>query len=80
MRTTSDNKLTLPQKIIDDLGIIPGKSEIEFIQDENGRWYLVRAISEIKNPGRFRTAHKIARLNLSSKQIMALSRNSHIHE
>ncbi len=79
MRVTLDNKVTLPKNIIDELGIVPGKTDVEFSQ-EKGRWYLVRANPETQNPGRFRTAHKVVKLTLSSEKIMALTRNSHIHE
>jgi hypothetical protein len=56
------------------MGILPAETEIEFLQDENGRWY----ISKTKNPGkrasRFRTAYRTGKLTMSTDEIMALTR------
>ena len=57
------------------MGIIPAQTEVEFLQDENGRWYLAKAKASDKTESRFRTAHKTGKLTMSTDEIMALTRD-----
>jgi hypothetical protein len=53
------------------MGILPAETDIDFRQDESGRWYIETA----PTASRFRTAHKIAPLAMSTEEIMALTRS-----
>jgi AbrB family looped-hinge helix DNA binding protein len=74
MRVTSKGQVTIPQNVRESMGILPAQSEVEFLQDENGRWYLAKAQTGTKSPSRFRTAHKTGKLTMSTDDIMALTR------
>lgn len=74
MRVTSKGQVTIPQEVREALGILPAETEVEFIQDENGRWYLRKAATNKHGTSRFRAAHKSARLRMSTEEIMALTR------
>jgi hypothetical protein len=56
------------------MGILPAETEIEFLQDENGRWYINKTQSSNKKASQFRTAHKSGNLTMSTDNIMALTR------
>ena len=56
------------------MGIQPTLTEIDFMQDESGRWYIVKSSQALKTSSRFRTAHKMGKLMLTTDQIMALTR------
>lgn len=56
------------------MGILPAETEIEFLLDENGRWYINKAKTSEKRTSRFRTAHETAKLTMSTDDIMALTR------
>ena len=43
MRVTSKGQVTIPQNVRESMGILPAKTEIEFLQDESGRWYIAKA-------------------------------------
>ncbi len=74
MRVTSKGQVTIPRNVRENMGILPSETEIEFLQDENGRWYLAKARASDKTSSRFRTAHKKGTLTLSTDEIMALTR------
>jgi AbrB family looped-hinge helix DNA binding protein len=74
MRVTSKGQVTIPQNVRESMGILPSETEIEFVQDENGRWYIIKAKSRTKKTSRFRSAHKTAKLTMSTDDIMALTR------
>lgn len=74
MRVTSKGQVTIPRNVRESMGILPAETEIEFCQDENGRWYIVKAKTHPKNASRFRTAHKTGTLTMSTDAIMALTR------
>jgi hypothetical protein len=40
MRITKEFQVTLPREVIESITILPEKTDIEFLQDNNGRWYL----------------------------------------
>ncbi|ADE14984.1 transcriptional regulator, AbrB family [Nitrosococcus halophilus Nc 4] len=72
MRVTSKGQVTIPQEVRDALGIRPAETEVEFVRDENGRWYLSKARTHRRD--RFRTAHKVGTLRMSTEEILALTR------
>ena len=74
MRVTSKGQVTIPQNVRENMGILPAETEIEFLQDENGRWYINKTQSSKKKASRFRTAHKSGKLTMSTDDIMALTR------
>ena len=74
MRVTSKGQVTIPQNVRENMGILPAETEVEFLQDENGRWYINKTQSSKKKPSRFRTAHKAGKLTMSTDDIMALTR------
>lgn len=74
MHVTSKGQVTIPKSVRESMGIIPAQTEVEFLQDENGRWYLAKAKSSDKTVSRFRTAHKTGKLTMSTDEIMALTR------
>lgn len=75
MRVTSKGQVTIPQNVRESMGIQPAETEIEFLQDENGRWYINKAKTSDKRTSRFRTAHKAGKLTMSTDDIMALTRS-----
>lgn len=74
MRVTSKGQVTIPQNVRESMGILPAETEIEFLMDENGRWYLNKAQSSDNKSSRFRSAHQVAHLTMSTDDIMALTR------
>ena len=40
MKVTSKGQVTIPQHTREDLGINPAETEVEFVKEENGNWYL----------------------------------------
>ncbi len=74
MRVTSKGQVTIPQEVREAMGIHPSETEVDFVQDENGRWYLKKTITRKKGLSRFRTAHKAGKLRMSTDEIMALTR------
>lgn len=74
MRVTSKGQVTIPQHVRESMGILPAETDIEFLQDENGRWYINKAKTSTKKVSRFRTAHSTGKLTMSTDEIMALTR------
>ena len=74
MRVTSKGQVTIPQNVRESMGILPAETEIEFLLDENGRWYINKAKTSKEKTSRFRTAHKTVKLTMSTDDIMALTR------
>ena len=74
MRVTSKGQVTIPQNVRESMGIQPAETEIEFLQDENGRWYINKAKTTKNTANRFRNAHKTGKLTMSTDDIMALTR------
>ena len=74
MRVTSKGQVTIPQNVRESMGILPAETEIEFLQDENGRWYIAKAKTHPNKASRFRTAHERGKLTMSTDDIMALTR------
>jgi AbrB family looped-hinge helix DNA binding protein len=74
MRVTSKGQVTIPQYVRESMGILPAETEIEFFQDENSRWYIMKVKKNRKRASRFRTAHQTGKLTMSTDDIMALTR------
>jgi len=75
MRVTSKGQVTIPRDVRENMGILPAKTEVEFLQDENGRWYLAKAKASDKTKSRFRTAHQTGKLIMTTDEIMQLTRD-----
>ena len=73
MRVTSKGQVTIPKRVREALGIRLSESEVEFVQDETGRWYL-RKREAGGGASRFRRAHEIARPRMSSEELLSLTR------
>lgn len=71
MRVTSKGQVTIPQHARENMGIITSETEVEFILNKDAHWYLKKMNS---NPSRFRTAHTAGKLQLSTDEILALTR------
>ena len=71
MRVTTKGQVTIPRNVREALGITP-ETEIDFIE-ENGRFYLVKTSSP-KNVGKFSKLRGIATANMSTDEILALTR------
>ena len=74
MKVTSKGQVTIPQHTREDLGICPAETEVEFVKEENGNWYLRKLPGLDKQPSRFRTAHQVGKLRMTTEEIMALTR------
>ena len=73
MKVTSKGQVTIPKAVREKLGIGPN-TEIEFVEGPNGRFYLLKTRPSCGNPSRFRSASTVARLKMSTDEIMALTR------
>ena len=73
MRVTTKGQVTIPRNVREVLGITP-ETEIEFIED-NGRFYIVKTDSPEKK-GRFKKLRGIATAEMSTDEIMNLTRES----
>ncbi len=72
MKVTTKGQVTIPQAIRDKKGIT-ADTEIEFIESPDGRIYI-EVIKPATKKSRFRTAHKVASVVMSTDEIMALTR------
>ncbi len=73
MRVTTKGQVTIPRNIREVLGIIP-ETEIDFREDK-GRFYIVK-IDEPEIKGKFKKLRGIATANMSTDEIMSLTRKS----
>ncbi|MEL6604698.1 MAG: AbrB/MazE/SpoVT family DNA-binding domain-containing protein [Cyanobacteria bacterium J06614_10] len=71
MRVTAKGQVTIPRSIREVLGITP-ETEVEFIED-HGRFYIAKTDSP-KASGKFKKFRGIATANMSTDEIMALTR------
>ena len=74
MHVTSKGQVTIPRDVRENMGIIPSETEVDFLQDEQGRWYLQKMKPSKTANSRFRTAHQTGKLTMSTEEIMALTR------
>jgi hypothetical protein len=56
------------------MGVRPAETEVEFLKDEDGRWYLQKSKPGKDRVSRFRTAHRAGKLLMGTDEIMALTR------
>lgn len=75
MRVTSKGQVTIPQIVRESMGIEPAETEVEFIRDEQGRWYLSKISANDKHTSRFRAAHQAGQALMSTEEILALTRS-----
>jgi AbrB family looped-hinge helix DNA binding protein len=74
MKVTSKGQVTIPLEVRRSMGISPAETEVDFKQDDKGRWYLSKAKRRDNGTSRFRRAHSAGKLRMSTEEIMALSR------
>ena len=74
MHVTSKGQVTIPRSVRDSMGIIPAETQIEFLQDKKGRWYIAKEKTNKNTPSRFKTAHQSAKITMTTNEIMALTR------
>jgi len=74
MHVTSKGRVTIPRDVRESMGIIPAESEVDFLQDEQGRWYISKAKPSKNSTSRFRSVHKVVSIRMSTDGIMALTR------
>jgi len=75
MHVTSKGQVTIPKNVRESMGIIPAETEIEFLQDEKGRWYLTKEKVPDKAISRFKTAHQAGKITMTTNEIMQLTRD-----
>ncbi len=73
MRVTSKGQVTIPQKVREDLGILPN-SEVEFEQVGKGEYRLVKTKSTESRTSRFAAIRGTATVKMTTEEIMALTR------
>ena len=74
MKVTSKGQVTIPLEVRESMGILPAETEVEFLQDERGKWYLAKVMPTKGQKSRFRMAHKQGRLMMTTDDILALTR------
>ncbi|MDC9727081.1 MAG: AbrB/MazE/SpoVT family DNA-binding domain-containing protein [Candidatus Thioglobus sp.] len=74
MRITEKGQVTIPRDIREFLGVMP-KSEVEFKQD-HGKVYIVKADKPIRSNNKFKKLRGIATANMSTDEIMTLTRET----
>ena len=72
MKVTIKGQVTIPLEVREDLGIRPSETEVDFIRDEKGNWFLKKVKS--KGKSRFRKAHNCVKPTMSTDELMALTR------
>lgn len=74
MKVTSKGQVTIPQEVRESMGIKPAETEVEFKQDESGKWYLAKVKLAAGRKSRFRNAYKHGKLAMSTDEILSLTR------
>lgn len=74
MRVTKKGQVTIPKDIREFLGVVP-KSEVEFKQD-HGKVYIVKTNKPTSSTNKFKKLRGVATANMSTDEIMALTRES----
>ncbi|MDH5630278.1 MAG: AbrB/MazE/SpoVT family DNA-binding domain-containing protein [Gammaproteobacteria bacterium] len=75
MKVTVKGQVTIPKNVRDELGIIPSETNVVFVKEESGKWFIHKEPSGKKQPSRFRRAHKSAKINMTTEEIMNLTRS-----
>ena len=73
MRVTTKGQVTIPKRVREKLGITPN-TEVDFIEERNGRVYLSRRMAPSPERGPFRRFRGTATVRMSTDEIMALTR------
>ncbi len=73
MRVTTKGQVTIPRNIREVLGITP-ETDIDFVED-NGKFYIVKTNS-VKFQGKFKKLRGIATAQMSTDEIMHLTRDA----
>ena len=74
MRVTIKGQVTIPQKIRDKLGITPS-TEVDFIEEEDGRVVLVKRKEEKAPTRKFSRLRGLATVKMTTDEIMKLTRS-----
>jgi len=74
MRVTSKGQVTIPQKVREEIGIRPSETEVEFVREDDGRWFLNKLQPLDTKQSRFRNAHKAGKVTMTTDEIMSLTR------
>ena len=72
MKVTTKGQVTIPQEVRESMGIRPSETEIDFVQDRKGNWYIKKIDNNVNS--RFRTAHKLVNPIMSTEELMQLTR------
>ena len=75
MKVTSKGQVTIPKQVRQDMGIRCAETEVEFVQDGDGRWFLRKAGAKPTRLSRFHTAYKAGKSSMTTEEIMALTRS-----
>lgn len=73
MRITTKGQVTIPRSVREALGVSYG-TEIQFIKDQ-GRFYITKT-NQLGTNGKFRKLRGIASANMSTDEIMNLTKES----
>lgn len=74
MRVTSKGQVTIPLAVREAMGIRVSESEVEFIQDQTGKWYLRKLKPDKTQSNRFRDVHKVGTPRMSTDELLKLTR------
>ena len=72
MRVTPKGQITIPRHIREKLGITQ-ETEVDFVE-ENDRVYIVKRRGEERRSNRFARLRGIAKIRMSTDEILALTR------
>lgn len=72
MRVTPKGQITIPRHIREKLGITQ-ETEVDFVE-ENDRVYIVKRRGEERRSNRFARLRGVAKIRMSTDEILALTR------
>ena len=74
MRVTSKGQVTIPLAVREAMGIRVSETEVEFVEDMSGKWFLKKKEAATSAPSRFRRVHESGKLRRSTEEILRLTR------
>ncbi len=74
MRVTSKGQVTIPLEVREAMGIRVSETEVEFIHDDSGRWYLRKLQNTGNKSTRFIEAYKAGKVRMSTEELLQLTR------